>query len=242
MPLATAYTGTATTSAMYSGTACSATAYNVWYMWTSAATTATPYNIAYTTNGSCATNDVVWLHWVTTDGASGVIPVPSSYKASPPRELTPEEIAAHEEYAKRQREYLATEEKAFQERRELQRIAAEKKAKEDAIADKRAEELLLSCLDAEQRQEYAKDKAFHVRCKLGRRYHIHRSWSGHVARVSDTGKVFERLCAHPTTRVPLPDNMLAAKLMLETDPEHFRRIANITPVAIEDAPVPAGVN
>lgn len=109
---------------------------------------------------------------------------------------------------------------------EKARLVAERAEQE--VADRRAEELLLGALDAEQKAEYALDKSFHVRDRWGRRYRIRRAWSGHVARVNDSGKEVERFCIHPRIRVPLPDNQLLAKLMIETDEDQFRRTANVT--------------
>lgn len=44
------------------------------------------------------------------------------------------------------------------------------------------------------------------------------------------GNLIGRFCAHPAALVPDEDTLLAQKLMLETDPREFERIANIHPI------------
>jgi len=111
----------------------------------------------------------------------------------------------------------------------LERLAREQETRrhqERRAADERAERLLLSSLTPEQRDDYKRRACFYLYTKSGKRYRIERGWSGNVHLVDDTGKPLHRYCAHPAIHVPEPDNMLAQKLMLETDEPAFLRVAN----------------
>lgn len=211
---------------------CDTNATTVWLRWTGTDSGCTTdawqtwcggEDDVYTTCPTSSAATVVWTAWATDcSGRTRVTRLTRQSDCSyppPPARVEP----TAEERAERER--LAAE------RAEPARVAEEKRKADEEAADKRAEELLVAALDAEQREEYARDKSFHVRARTGRRYRIRRAWSGHVARVDD-GREVERLCAHPRIRVPLPDNQLVAKLMLETDEEMFRRIANITPLGV----------
>lgn len=131
-----------------------------------------------------------------------------------PPQLTPEERARQAEEAAR--------------RSEEARKAEEKRRKEAEKAAKRAEKLLREVLSPEQRAEFDKDKSFHVIGADGERYRVRHGWSGHVDRIAKDGQAEERFCIHPDRMVPNADNQLIAKLMLETDPARFRKIANVT--------------
>jgi hypothetical protein len=101
----------------------------------------------------------------------------------------------------------------------------------EKAANERAEKLLLSNLTGRQRRQYQKNKTFTVKGRDGNRYRINPKWAGHVERLNDRFKPVERFCIHPVDQVPVPDNQLVAKLMLETDPARFRQIANVTQLA-----------
>ncbi len=179
---------------------------------------------SYTAANATDTSSVVWGNWATTAATTSDTTRRVHKPRYKPVELTPEQVA---EADRLQVELAARQE---EERKRL-KAEADKRAAEEAAADKRAEELLLSALDAEQKAEYARDQSFHVRApRTGRRYRIRRGWAGHVERVEGNNRL-ERLCIHPVSRVPLPDNQLIAKLMIESDEESFRKTANITPLA-----------
>ena len=99
--------------------------------------------------------------------------------------------------------------------------------------EERAEALLLSTLDEEQRDEYARLRRFHVETD-SRIYRIQYGRAGNVKVVHTKDAEFhlEALCLHPTDRVPNPDTMLAQKLLLEADEAEFRDIANITYIGV----------
>lgn len=205
-------TGTSSTSA------CANT--DVWEVWVGdAVDTTCTSDCGFTTRGA-----TVWRAWVTTSGGSTHSIEVRRTECAKPRPETAEERAARQ-----------TREAGAAERRrqadEEARVAAEKRKADEAAADKVAEELLLQHLDADQKAEYAKDKSFHVRTRTGRRYRVRRAWGGHVERIGDCGRAVERFCVHPCELVPLPDNQLIAKIMLECDEDNFTRIANRSPIS-----------
>lgn len=127
------------------------------------------------------------------------------------------EAAEREAERARQREAKAKEE---YEKAQAARIAAEA----------RARELLLSVLSDQQREEYERTKAFRVKAADGKEYRLKHGWAGNVEELDEFGKAIARLCIHPSAAIPEADNLVAQKLMIETDPESFRRIANRTPI------------
>lgn len=97
---------------------------------------------------------------------------------------------------------------------------------EKAADDARAIALLKSLLTKEQLEFYEKEKYVQVITKKGNVYHITRGWSHNVYEVKQ-GKRVSSLCCHPTHLVPLEDNMVAQKLLLEDNEDNFRKMANI---------------
>lgn len=162
--------------------------------------TSTASNSTTTASGTTA---VIWTDWNTTATARPV----GKYTPPPLSEEEKERIRIQqEELARRQAE-------------------SEKARKE---ADERAEKLLKRHLTRTQLRQYRRDRSFCMRGRDGHEYRIRRAWAGHIERLGEGGKAIERFCIHPTFEVPLPDNQLVAKLMLETNPEEVRRIANVT--------------
>ncbi len=94
-------------------------------------------------------------------------------------------------------------------------------------ARERALTLLLDHLTPAQRFQYETVHSFDVEVN-GRRYRISSGWSGNVKRLNESGGWIESLCIHFDRSMPIPDLMLAQKLMLETNEAEFRRIANIS--------------
>ncbi len=94
----------------------------------------------------------------------------------------------------------------------------------------RAVQLLMDHLTPRQKEQYKRTGTFDVEVN-GRRYCIYSGWSGKVKLMDKDDRLLESLCIHFNngSMVPIPDLMLAQKLMLETDETEFRRIANITP-------------
>jgi hypothetical protein len=84
----------------------------------------------------------------------------------------------------------------------------------------RAEALLWVWLSPAQRKQYRTRRWFEVTTTSGRRYRILR---GGVVRVSPRGSGY---CIEATSPVPVADEMLANKLLLETDERRFLATAH----------------
>ena len=187
----------------------------VWPCWCSTAA-ASATNVAggslllcEVTSASATASVTVWVRWNQTEALVTL----------PARELTPEERQQFE--ASRARGLALVEEQ----RRRDEKLRLEREA-----AQKRAEELLLANLGPEQVEQYRKEKRFVVKGGDGASFELSPAWSGNVREVDQQGKAIRRFCIHPRETLPLADLMLAQKLMIETDPEAFRRIANVQPV------------
>jgi hypothetical protein len=107
------------------------------------------------------------------------------------------------------------------------RLAAEQARQLKAEADKKAEILLGSLLTAEQREDLQKKRCFYVYSK-GKKYRVDRGQHGNVKLVNERDEVVESYCIQPRGGLPDADAMAAQKLLLETDPETFRNIANVS--------------
>jgi len=86
----------------------------------------------------------------------------------------------------------------------------------------RARDLLVSCLNDEQRKEFSSLNAFTVTGQSGEKYRIKHGKAFNVTRLSD--KI--ELCAGPADNVPTYDYMLAQKIWLEADEAGFLEDAN----------------
>jgi hypothetical protein len=87
----------------------------------------------------------------------------------------------------------------------------------------RAEALLWAWLSPAQRQQYRARRWFEVTTTSGRRYRILR---GGVVRIDPPGSGY---CIEATSPVPVADEMLANKLLLETDERRFLATAHRFP-------------
>ena len=87
----------------------------------------------------------------------------------------------------------------------------------------RAEALLWAWLSPAQRKQYRARRWFEVTTASGRRYRVLR---GGVVRVRPRGSGF---CIEATSPVPIADEMLANKLLLETDERRFLATAHRFP-------------
>ena len=112
-------------------------------------------------------------------------------------------------------------------RREQQARAVRHHSK---AAKARAQSLLIAKLSQEQRKTYEEKKWFVVEGgQSGMRYRIREDVSlvANIDVLHEDGSVVRRLCAHCGLReVPLGDQLLMQKLMLETAEDDFLRIAN----------------
>jgi hypothetical protein len=87
----------------------------------------------------------------------------------------------------------------------------------------RAEALLWAWLSPAQRRQYRARRWFEVTAASGRRYRILR---GGVVRLHPRGSGY---CIEATSPVPVADEMLADKLLLETDERRFLATAHRFP-------------
>jgi hypothetical protein len=157
----------------------------------------------YLTNSTAA----AWTNWTTTATTTAT----TYFKPpAPPRRLTPEEQEAENRRITEHRRRMQAES------REWERVRVE--------ANHRAEMLLAENLNDEQAEQYVRNKAFRVRGSRGGVYSIHHGVAFEVD-PNDPEYTTHSICIHGTG-VPEPDNMLAKKLMIETDEEAFRRIGN----------------
>jgi hypothetical protein len=83
-----------------------------------------------------------------------------------------------------------------------------------------AEALLWAWLSPAQRKQYRARRWFEVTTTSGRRYRILR---GGVVRLDPRGSAY---CIEATSSVPVADEMLANKLLLETDERRFLATAH----------------
>lgn len=94
----------------------------------------------------------------------------------------------------------------------------------------RAEELLLSLLSENQRQQYRLTGIFEVIGSAGTLYRIERGTAGNIVWIKPDGEIGGRLCAHPEMReswLPVQDVAVAQLLALTTDEKAFVRVANV---------------
>lgn len=199
---------------IWAGTACvdcsessTSTASTVWHEWAVVETTATTC--------SSGTTYKVWATW---NPSAATTAAPHSVVTYRAPELTEE-----------QKQKLAAERAAREEQR---RQEEEKRKQEQKVADEKAEKLLRSCLTQRQRRMYHRTKSFCVQARDGARFRLTRGWSGNVVELDKRGRAVARYCLHPRDRVPEPDNLLTQKLLLETDPERFRKTANRTALPV----------
>ena len=87
-------------------------------------------------------------------------------------------------------------------------------------ARRRAEALLLDWLSPDQRRQYQARGWFEVTTPRGYRYRVLR---GGVVRLDPRGSAY---CIEATSPVPAADEMLANKLLLETDERRFLATAH----------------
>jgi hypothetical protein len=97
----------------------------------------------------------------------------------------------------------------------------------------RAEALLWAWLSPAQRRQYRARRWFEVTTASGRRYRILR---GAVVRLHPRGSGY---CIEATAPVPVADEMLANKLLLETDERRFLATAHRFPYRFFAASLPS---
>lgn len=133
-----------------------------------------------------------------------------------------------EQAAARQARYEEAQAIWEREREEREARETERVAKLE-VANKRAQELLLSLLSPEQRATYEEHGWFEVRGSKGGRWRIrNKGQSGNVDLMPEIGEERDAtFCAHPPGSLPNADAHLAQMLTLVTDEDSFRRTANV---------------
>ena len=94
--------------------------------------------------------------------------------------------------------------------------------------------LLLSCLDEEQRQEVRERKRFKMFGQDGKKYLVTYRQHGNVWLLDENEKPVMNYCI-VAEDVPIYDQMLSQKLLLEHDPSSFFETANATMVTVGDS-------
>lgn len=190
------------------------------------------WQTAGTTTGNTITCNDCWDVWVD-DGTTGGHRIRTggsgttwnTWISANEREFygpraVPQSAEARRVREEREAGYAAEREAYYQRER--------KAAQEKRVADERAMELLMGCLNPEQQDSLKKNQFFLVTAPSKRLYRIDQGTHGNVKVLDpNTRKVVERLCIQPNG-VPAADSMLMQKLMIETAEDIFRRHANIT--------------
>jgi hypothetical protein len=91
---------------------------------------------------------------------------------------------------------------------------------------RRAEMLLIENLSREQFLEWQARRAFSVRSQTGRKYIILCRSTGNVLQVDEHNRILQTFCIVPASSVPIYDQLLMQKLMLECDEYRFLMTAN----------------
>lgn len=114
------------------------------------------------------------------------------------------------------------------------RAAQHKNAVLRKRAIKRGRKLLLAVLTEEQQREYARRKAFTVKGADGKMYVIRKGGTTHELDVD--GRAIFSHCIHLPYSYIDEDTLVGLKLLLETDPKEFRRIANTSRISVPSIP------
>lgn len=125
-------------------------------------------------------------------------------------------------------------------RRHFQSYGCKKARRESHVAHVRARALLHRHLTKQQRWDLRAQRAFTVRGNDGHTYLITKGTANNVKRIRNGTPEFS-LCVVSDYCLPVYDLMLAQKLLLEADAQHFISIANIfdlngRPLAIAGIP------
>jgi hypothetical protein len=181
----------------------STAANNVWYTW----------NTNNQTGTSATGTDGVWGIWIDGSITANSAPcVVDGYNRPVVQDIrTPEQIAEAD------RQQTAALETARMENQ--RRVAVE------AEAAKKAEQLLVANLNPTQKKRWKEAQEFVVLSQSGRRFVITNGRNGNVREVDDQGNRLRSFCI-VSPSVPVPDQLLAQKLMLECAEADFLRIAN----------------
>ena len=99
-----------------------------------------------------------------------------------------------------------------------------------AYAECRAEDLLFENLTPKQQEQYLRSRSFEVKGgTTGYTYLITPRRAMNIYRLGRRGEKREQLCFHTTHIVPVADNMLAQKIMLESSETEALAMAEKSP-------------
>lgn len=187
-----------------------ATIHLVWSSWTETANTA----------ATTLTNLKLWPTWV------------AAWKdAVAPAIITNRAQAVTARVDTRTLEQVAADEARHAARLEAELAARARRHVEQEAASERARALLLTMLDAHQREQLQRDRFFEVvSLHSRRRYRIREGTHGNVRLLDAQGREVTRYCGQPTN-VPTEDAMLAQKLQIEHDEAGFLAVANASRIA-----------
>jgi hypothetical protein len=145
------------------------------------------------------------------------------------QQLANHQLAQNQQEVRRYAQYARIQEEEMQAASER----AEQLVKEQVEAKKRARGLLLEHLTPQQRETFEKNGWFVVEGgKSRKRFKIFGSgYAGNVHELDVHDRMVNRLCCHANASIPLEDQLLTQKVLLEWDEEHFIKTANITRVA-----------
>jgi hypothetical protein len=207
------------------------TIWEVWNQLYTASVCSSAHSIQITTSGSSCSNDTSWISWnrdYTTNGwytpVTSNVQVWSSWNNSYVRSAAPVfHIGTGAQMTPEERE-AARVARAAQEAQ----WAAERKVQDEerAAAKARAQKLLLSVLNEDQKRDWVAHGHFYLH-KGDKKYRIKRGRSGNVELVDSRNEPLERYCAHPVESVPDEDTALAQMMMLLYDEEKFIALANV---------------
>jgi hypothetical protein len=116
-------------------------------------------------------------------------------------------------------------EETAEQRAERERRVREQEA-ERAAAKVRANSLLLSLLNEDQKRDWVEKGHFYLHVG-DRKYRIKRGRSGNVELVDSNNEPLERYCAHPIPNVPDEDTAVAQMMHLMYDEDRFIGLANV---------------
>lgn len=120
-----------------------------------------------------------------------------------------------------------------------QALRAKNDVRRREIAVIRARRLMQEHLTAQELDQLAEKDYFEVSSSSGRRYRIYRGHSRNVVELDKLGREVNRLCAYSREggRMPDEDHMVIQKLMLMTDEEAYRKVANHSPIHVPNSPL-----
>jgi hypothetical protein len=118
-----------------------------------------------------------------------------------------------------------------------QEVLARKAAKKKA--EKKAEKLLLESLNKEQKKHWKERQEFVVLSQSGRKFRIVAGRTKNVHEIDEHGNRLTDFCI-VANDVPVPDQLLAQKLLLEHAEAEFLRLANSWPAPVTAAALQVG--